>query len=103
MELIKQIKDAETTAKTLIGEAQKYAVQVVENAGRLHIEQFVKMQQERRNSIETAESDGQKQGIAESEQLKTKSSQTKQMIEQKANAKMEIAVKTVIDFIKKQD
>lgn len=101
MELIRQIKDAESGAKKLIEDAQKYAVETEEQAKKDRNDRLGEAQRQRKEAIIQAESQGEKEGIAEAEKLKKQSEQTCRQFEQKANAKMETAVKTVIEFIKK--
>jgi V/A-type H+-transporting ATPase subunit G/H len=102
MELIKQIKEAENTAKKLIEDTNKNAAFSIENAGKQRTERLINAQQYRRKKIESAQADGTQQGNSESVQLKSKSAQARQQLEQKAIAKMQAAVSTVIEFIKKQ-
>lgn len=103
MEIIKQIKEAEITAKNLIEDAQKYAAQMVENAAKLRNDSLTKAHQQRRLVIEQAQKDGQRQGLTESQKLKDNAVLASKQLEQKASENMEIAVNTVIDFLKKQN
>jgi V/A-type H+-transporting ATPase subunit G/H len=103
MELIKQIKEAENTAKRMIEDAQRNAVFSIENAGKQLNESKSKAEQDRRKKIEQAQAEGQKQGLAQAEQLKSQSVQAKQHLEKKAQVKIEKAVTTVLEFIKKPD
>jgi V/A-type H+-transporting ATPase subunit G/H len=102
MELIRQIKESETTAKKMVEDAQKNAAFSIDNAGRQRTERISQASQNRKQKIDNAQAEGQKQGTAEAQQLNAKSLQAKQQLEQKATTKMEAAVSTVIDFVKKQ-
>jgi len=102
MELIRQIKDAEAAAKKLVEEAKSYCTSSIDNAVRQRAEKLSQLQQDRQRRIEQSHADGQKQGLAESQQLKAQSLQAMQQLEQKAAAKAELAVNTVIEFIKNQ-
>ncbi|MGB8226653.1 MAG: hypothetical protein WCE45_07330 [Sedimentisphaerales bacterium] len=102
MELIKQIKEAENKAKKLVEDAQKYTSEAVENTKQERKQQLEQAARQRKEAITGAESAGEKTGLAEAEQLRKKSAQIKQQLEQKATAKTDTAVKTIIDFIKNQ-
>jgi len=102
MELIRQIKEAENTAKKLIEDSQKYAAETEVQAKKDRNDRFVEAQRQRKEAIAKAQSQGEKEGLAGAEQLKKQSEQTRLQLEQKAGAKMETAVKTVIEFIKQQ-
>lgn len=103
MELIKQIKEAESKAKKIVEDAQKNASEAVENAKQEGNRQLESAGRERKETIAQAQSQGEKAGLAEAEKLRKQSIQVRQQLEQKAMTRMETAVKTVIDFIKKQD
>lgn len=100
MELIKQIKAAESEAKGIVEQAKTDAVSIGEDARNRQSEQLSIAQEERRKAIESAVSQAQEEGQGEVEVLKGQAAEEKQALESSAGAKVDQCVGRVMDHLR---
>ena len=100
MELIKQIKEAETQAQKIIEQAKTDAANRAEEAQKGRIQTLEQARHERKKSIEVAVAAAQSQGLAEIEKLKAQAEKNRQQLRDKAQNKMAGAVTKVMDYLK---
>lgn len=100
MELIKQIKEAETNAKQIIEQAKADAVRIAEQAYQEQTEKLKKAQDERKIAIEQAVAQAEKSGADQAESLKNEARQKIQQLDSQSESKMDGCVDKVLNSLK---
>jgi vacuolar-type H+-ATPase subunit H len=100
MELVKKIRQTEAQAQKIIEQAKAGAVEKAEDGRKNRNRLLAEAEQARKKAIEAAVAAAQSQGIAEAEKLKTQAGKKQQQLREKATAKMDLAVKKVMDYLK---
>ena len=100
MELIKQIKEAETNAKQIIEQAKADAVRIAEQAYQERTEKLKEAQDKRKIAIEQAVVQAEKSGAAQAETLKNEAKQEIQQLKSQSESKMSSCVDKVLNSLK---
>ncbi|MHC4115757.1 MAG: hypothetical protein ACYSSL_10655 [Planctomycetota bacterium] len=100
MDLIKNIKQAETQAQEIINKAKEQAAKQAEEGRLMHLESLSKAESGRKKAIEEAVSAAQSEAKAEIEQLKARAETDRQQLGQTAQGKIDRAVARVLDYLK---
>jgi vacuolar-type H+-ATPase subunit H len=100
MELIKQIKEAETQAQKIIEQAGADAAKNAQNQREKHQQTLADAEQQRKKTIEDAVTKAQSQGLAGIENLKAQAEKQRQQLRDKVADKIADAVTTVTDYLK---
>ena len=96
MEIIKQIKAAESQAKGIIEKAKADALRIAEDFSSDREKQITAAAQKRRDAVAKAVADAEANGQAEVETLMAEGSEQRQGMENKAKANMDAAVAKVV-------
>jgi vacuolar-type H+-ATPase subunit H len=102
MELIKQIKDAESKAKKLIEEAEKDAVQAAEALKKEQISKLELVKKQRSEAIENATAQGRAAGQQEANKLASEAAQQQQGLKNTASGRKDSASWKIVDFLRNQ-
>jgi len=100
MDLIKNIKQAETQAQEIINKAKEDAAKRAEEGRLMRLESLSKAESERKKAIEEAISAARAGAKEEIEQLKAQAEANKQQLSQTAQGKIDGAVTRVLDYLK---
>jgi vacuolar-type H+-ATPase subunit H len=100
MELIKQIKEAETQAQKIIEQAKAQAAKNAQQQRETHRQTLADAEQQRKKSIEAAVKKAEQQALAEIEKLNAQAEKNRKQLRDDAADKMPAAVKTVTDYLK---
>lgn len=99
MELIRQIKDAESKAKKLFEDAQKYAVQAEEKTKKGRIDRLEEARQHRKKTIEKSKEQGRGEGAEQAKEIMEKADRQLQQLKTDAAKRKESAADKIIDFL----
>lgn len=102
MELIKQIKDAESKAKKLIEDAEKNAVQTAEALKKEQISKLELAKKQRLEAIENATAQGRADGQQEAGKLASEAAQQQQHLKSVASGRKDSASWKTVDFLRNQ-
>ncbi len=100
MELIKQIKEAETQAKGIIEQATADAAAIAEDSRARQAEQMNIAQEERKQAIERAVGEAEDAGQSEVEALKAQAAEEKQQLQASAGARIDSCAGRVMDYLR---
>lgn len=100
MELLKQIKEAETQTQQIIDRAKADASAASDEARKKRQASVVEAEQQRRKAIESATDAAKAQGLAEAQNLKEQAKKTRQQLWQKAEGKIPTAAEKVVGYLK---
>ena len=100
MELIKQIKQAETQAKEIAEQAKTDAASAAEEAKAKRDELYAGAESERKQVIEQAVAEAESGALGEVEKLKAKDRTQRQQLYETARGRMNAAVGKVMDYFK---
>jgi V/A-type H+-transporting ATPase subunit G/H len=96
MEIIKQIKAAETQAKEIIEKAKADAVKIAEDFSTEQQEQLAAADKQRRDAIDKAVATAEADGQAEVEKLISDGAEQRQAMENKAKSNLDAAAAKVV-------
>lgn len=99
MELIRQIKDAESKAKKLIEDAQKYAAQTEEKTKKDRIDRLEEARRQRKETIEKSKEHGRGEGLKQAKEIMEKADRRLQQLKTDAAKRKESAADKIIDFL----
>ena len=100
MELIKEIKKAESKAQEIIEEAKSDAVELAQKNKQSRLELMTKAQQERIAAIDSSVASGESEGFEEIEKLKSQAENDCNQLRQKTAGKIDAAAKKVLSYLK---
>lgn len=100
MELIKQIKQAETQAQEIIEQAGVEAARQTEKGRENRLAVLTEAEQERKKAIEAAVAGSRSESLAEIELLKAEAEKKRQQLRNKAAGKMDKAAAKIIDCLR---
>jgi vacuolar-type H+-ATPase subunit H len=100
MELIKQIKEAETQAQKIIEQATADAAKNAQNLREKHQQALADADQQRKKTIEAAVKKAEQQALAEIKALNAEAEKNRKQLHGKSADKIPPAVKTVTDYLK---
>ncbi|HSV26446.1 MAG TPA: hypothetical protein VLH60_01005 [Sedimentisphaerales bacterium] len=100
MELIKQIKEAETKAKEIVASAHRHALLLVEGAAKRREEAFAKARQRRKESVTAAVERAGTQAETEAGQYRQKAGRQREELAASARSKMGGAAEEVLNYIR---
>ncbi len=100
MNLIEQIKQAESQATQVIEQAKVQVTEQVKKANQQQNQSLGQAEQERKKAIETAIKTAEQQGLKEIENLKTQADKTKQQLHKKTIAAIPLAVDKIMQHLK---
>ena len=96
MEIIKQIKAAESQAKEIIEKAKADAVKIAEDFSNQRQEQLAAADKQRRDAVDKAVAAGQADGQAEVEKLMADGAGQRETMENTAKANLDAAAAKVV-------
>ena len=99
MELIKQIRDAESKAKKLLADAERDALSSFENIKKQQVLKLETATRQRAEAIERAITSGRNAGQQQANELKTSSARQQQQINDSFTKQADLAVKQIIGFL----
>ncbi len=102
MELIKQIKDAESQAKEIVEQAKADAVATAEDSRLRQAEQMNIAQEERKQAIDRALAEAEASGQREVEELKSQGAEERRQLEAKADASIDHCASRVMDYLRQK-
>ena len=100
MELIKQIKEAETKAKEMVASAHRQVTMLADGAAKRREEAFAKARQRRKEAVAAAVDRAGKEAEAEAEQYKQKAMQQREGLAASARSKMGGAAEEVLNYLR---
>lgn len=101
MELIKQIKKAESQAKELIEQSHAEAAEMAEAGSTQHQQQMAQAQQQRKEAISKAIIEGEKRGLKQAQTLKETAEKQRLDMQNNAKKKTHTAIAQIIEHINK--
>ena len=99
MEIIKQIKAAESQAKEIIEKAKADAIKIAEDFSKERQEQIAQAAEKRRIAISTAVAGAEAAGKDEVEKLVVQGTEQRSAMESKAQAKVDESASKVVESI----
>ena len=100
MELIKQIRQAETDSKQIIAQARTESAQIIAKAAAEHSRKLEQADLDRNETIKKAVSQAKIEGLAEAQQLKARAEQSLEDLGNKANKRIASAVAKIVEAVK---
>ena len=100
MELIKEIKKAENRAQEIIEKARVDAVESAKESKKNRLAVLEQAGEQRKQAIETAQSDAEAQGLAEIKKLKLQAQKERRKLHDKVAGKLAGAATKVMDCLK---
>ena len=100
MELIKEIKQAETQAHEIIEQAKVQAAEAIEENRLKQAEKLVEAEQQRKKAVETAVAAAESEGLEEIKQLKADAENQKQHLKNQTHGKVDAAAAKVKDYLR---
>jgi vacuolar-type H+-ATPase subunit H len=100
MELIKKIKQTETQAQEIIEQAKARIAAQAEKGRSSRLKALQQAEQERKKAIEAAVAAAEKEGLAETKNLKAQAEKKRQRLHNKVANKTTAAVTKVIEHLR---